>query len=113
MGPGVLRSDYVGELVPVLGKALEQVKAIAQNENCEPSTERLAAGKLQQLFARRGLIVDFHIEQIQQQNVKRTSLRTRREIYKCIRRQGSGTLREGVGGAIECVAVEAPNPLRF
>jgi hypothetical protein len=64
MGTGILGIDRVSEPVAVLGKSLDQVKAIAQHEQGEAGSERLAADELLQLFPGSRLVVDRSVEKI-------------------------------------------------
>ena len=59
--PGIHRSC---EQVTILGKSLNQIKPITENEDRKARSQRFASDELQQLLARPRLIIHFHVDQI-------------------------------------------------
>src|ERR1700683_1870502 len=96
MRSGSLVSQGVSEQVAILGKSLDQVEAVAQNKDGESGSERLVADELQQLLTSSRLGVHRHVEQIQEQNVERTSLGSGGDVQEGVCRQGWRRFGKGI-----------------
>src|SRR6202034_3272617 len=106
MGSGSLVVQGVSEQIAILSKSLDQVEAVAQNKDGESGSERLAADELQQLLTSSRLVVDGDVEQIQEQNVERTSLGSGGDVHEGICRQGWRRFGKGIGNRIKIVNIE-------